>query len=114
MMNHEKIVITEFSMLNTSTPPDYFGDCGRDGKNIVANFRNRIRVENIKKPDEMTMEFDLIGVDASFANTIRRILISDVPSMAIEKVFIYNNTTIVQVFYSKLFFKNFSRILNTF
>ena len=62
----------------------------------------------------MTMEFDLIGVDASFANTIRQILISDVPSMAIEKVFIYNNTTIVQVFYSKLVFKSISIILNTF
>ena len=43
------------------------------------------------------MEFDLIGIDAAFANTIRRILISDVPSMAIEMVFIYNNTTIIQV-----------------
>ena len=45
----------------------------------------------------MEMEFDLIGIDPSLANSLRRIMISDVPSMAIEKVFIYNNTSIIQV-----------------
>ena len=96
-MNQDNILITEFSMLNTSTPPEFYGNSGKDGKNIVVNFKKRIRVENIKKSDDMTMEFDLIGVDASFANTLRRIMISDVPSMAIEKVFIYINTSIIQV-----------------
>ena len=33
----------------------------------------------------MEMEFDLIGIDPSLANSLRRIMISDVPSMAIEK-----------------------------
>ncbi|XP_070578554.1 DNA-directed RNA polymerases I and III subunit RPAC1-like isoform X2 [Ptychodera flava] len=42
------------------------------------------------------MEFDMIGVDASIANAFRRILIAEVPTMAIEKVFIYNNTSIIQ------------------
>ena len=95
-MGSSEILITEFAMLNTSTPPEFYGNPGQDGKNIVSNFKKRIRVENIQKSDEMTMEFDLIGVDAAFANTLRRILISDVPSMAIEKVFIYNNTSIIQ------------------
>ena len=50
---------------------------GKDGKNIVGNFKKRVRVENIKESnDKMTMEFDLIGVDASFANTLRRMMIS--------------------------------------
>ncbi len=44
----------------------------------------------------MELDFDLIGVDPSLANAFRRILISEVPSMAIEKVFIYNNTSIMQ------------------
>jgi len=47
MSIQDKIVISEFSMLNTSTPPEFYGD-------------------------------------------------SDIPSMAIEKVFIYNNTSIIQ------------------
>ncbi|KAK7103479.1 DNA-directed RNA polymerases I and III subunit RPAC1-like [Littorina saxatilis] len=42
------------------------------------------------------MEFDMIGIDAAIANAIRRILIAEVPSMAIEKVHIYNNTSIIQ------------------
>ncbi|OMH79745.1 DNA-directed RNA polymerases I and III subunit RPAC1 [Zancudomyces culisetae] len=41
------------------------------------------------------MEFDLIGVDSSIANAIRRILIAEVPTMAIEKVYMLNNTGII-------------------
>lgn len=42
------------------------------------------------------MEFDLIGIHPFLANTFRRLLLSDVPSMAIEKVHVYNNTSIIQ------------------
>ncbi|KAA0154340.1 hypothetical protein FNF27_06703 [Cafeteria roenbergensis] len=41
-------------------------------------------------------EFELKGVSAAIANAIRRILISEVPSMAIETVFMHNNTSIIQ------------------
>ena len=99
----KKIIIGEYGMLNASTPPEFFGNPGQDGKNIVRNFMKRFKVENIqwlinekKEIDPMSIEFDMIGVDPAFANAVRRILISDVPSMAIEKVFIYNNTSIVQ------------------
>lgn len=44
----------------------------------------------------MELEFDLIGCNTSLANAIRRILISEVPSMAIEKVFIMSYNTIMQ------------------
>jgi hypothetical protein len=43
------------------------------------------------------MEFDLVGVDPSVANALRRILIAEVPTVAIEHVFIINNTSIIQV-----------------
>lgn len=42
------------------------------------------------------MEFDLIGIQPAFANAFRRIMLSEVPSMAIEKVMIRNNTSIIQ------------------
>ena len=70
MNSMDKIIISEFAMLNTSTPPEYYGNAGKEGKNIVANFKKRVRVQNIHKPDPMTMEFDLIGVDAAFANSL--------------------------------------------
>ena len=38
----------------------------------------------------------MIGIDAAIANAFRRILIAEVPTMAIEKVYIYNNTSIIQ------------------
>lgn len=41
------------------------------------------------------IEFDISGYDVSFANAIRRILLAEVPSMAIEKVELYNNTTVM-------------------
>ena len=44
-----------------------------------------MRVENIQESDgNMTMEFELIGVDAAFANTLRRIMISGM----LEKIMI--------------------------
>ena len=51
----------------------------------MGNFKKRVRVENIKESDDkMTMEFDLIGVDASFANTLRRMMISGIRKVVIE------------------------------
>ena len=44
----------------------------------------------------MDIEFDLVGVDASLANAFRRLMLSEVPSMAIEKIYMYNNTSIIQ------------------
>lgn len=40
--------------------------------------------------------FELVGVDAPIANALRRILLSEVPTMAIETVFIQRNTSIIQ------------------
>ncbi|XP_005095420.1 DNA-directed RNA polymerases I and III subunit RPAC1 [Aplysia californica] len=42
------------------------------------------------------MEFDMVGVDAAIANSIRRILLAEVPTMAIETAAIWNNTSIIQ------------------
>ncbi len=42
------------------------------------------------------MEFDLIGVDPAIPNAFRRILLSDIPTMAFDKVFMFNNTSIIQ------------------
>ena len=61
----------------------------------VEAFRSNLRVEVVKKSG-FDLEFDLVGVEPSLANAIRRLLISDVPSMAIEKVYMYNNTSIIQ------------------
>ena len=43
------------------------------------------------------MVFELVGVDASIANAIRRVLIAEVPTMAISTVFMNDNTSVMQV-----------------
>jgi hypothetical protein len=39
----------------------------------------------------------MIGYDPSIVNAIRRVLLSEVPAMAIEKVHLYLNTSVMQV-----------------
>jgi hypothetical protein len=45
---------------------------------------------------DSTTEFDLVGLDSSLANALRRIMIAEVPTIAIEDVYVYTNTSIVQ------------------
>jgi hypothetical protein len=61
----------------------------------IANFKKNMRIK-IENQKENELEFDMIGVTTGLANAFRRIMISEVPSMAIEKVHIYNNTSIIQ------------------
>ncbi|KAL7063381.1 hypothetical protein AAHC03_0679 [Spirometra sp. Aus1] len=41
------------------------------------------------------IEFDLINLDCTFANAIRRIIVAEVPSFAIERVYLYQNTSVI-------------------
>ena len=43
--------------------------------------------------DELILEFN--HVDVSFVNALRRILLSEIPTVAIENVFMWNNTSII-------------------
>ncbi|KAL5735619.1 hypothetical protein ACOSP7_030080 [Xanthoceras sorbifolium] len=72
-----------------------YASMGIDNSVQLDYFRNNFRVEVMRLTKE-EMEFDLIGIDASIANAFRRILIAELPTMAIEKVFIANNTSVIQ------------------
>ncbi|XP_013912579.1 PREDICTED: DNA-directed RNA polymerases I and III subunit RPAC1 [Thamnophis sirtalis] len=90
-----RVVLGEFGVRNVHTtdfPGNYSGyDDAWDKQRFEKNFR----VDMIHM-DESTLEFDMVGIDAAIANAFRRILLAEVPTMAVEKVFIYNNTSIVQ------------------
>ena len=88
-----KITLKEFEVINSSSAG--FTGSSRDRKWTTKDFERNLRIKFIKKKD-MELEFDIIGVDASVTNAFRRILLSEVPSMAFEKVYIYNNTSIIQ------------------
>ncbi|XP_018322932.1 DNA-directed RNA polymerases I and III subunit RPAC1 [Agrilus planipennis] len=61
----------------------------------IRKFKKKFRIV-IVRYEKYEMEFDFIGVHPFLANTFRRLMLSEVPSMAVEKVFIYNNTSIIQ------------------
>ncbi|TYG73877.1 hypothetical protein ES288_D04G136800v1 [Gossypium darwinii] len=68
---------------------------GIDNSSRLDRFSNYFRVEVVRlNKDEM--DFDMIVIDAAIANSFRRILIAELPTMAIEKVLIANNTSIIQ------------------
>ncbi|XP_062850884.1 DNA-directed RNA polymerases I and III subunit RPAC1 [Trichomycterus rosablanca] len=91
----DRVILGEFGVKNvhsTHFPGNYPGyDDTWDFRKFKKNFRL-----DIVQMDENTLEFDMVGIDAAIANAFRRILIAEVPTMAVEKVFIYNNTSIVQ------------------
>ncbi|PNH12481.1 DNA-directed RNA polymerases I and III subunit RPAC1 [Tetrabaena socialis] len=81
--------------VNTFTSANTFRAMGVDNSWDFEEFKNKFQIV-IKKLDKEVMEFDMIGVDPAIANALRRILIAEVPTMAIEHVFVVNNTSIIQ------------------
>ncbi|KAJ7184397.1 DNA-directed RNA polymerase [Mycena filopes] len=67
---------------------------GEDHSWSLDKFRENLTVK-IRRVSNRSIEFDLVGVDASIANAFRRIMIAEVPTICIENVYVYNNTTIV-------------------
>lgn len=72
-----------------------YASMGVDNSLRLDHFCNNFRVEIVRLSED-EIEFDMIGIDASIANAFRRILIAELPTMAIEKVLIANNTSVVQ------------------
>uniref|UniRef100_A0A182J1L4 DNA-directed RNA polymerases I and III subunit RPAC1 n=1 Tax=Anopheles atroparvus TaxID=41427 RepID=A0A182J1L4_ANOAO len=58
-------------------------------------FKQQLQIVVVRY-EQNDLEFDMIGVSPAVANVFRRLMLSEVPSMAIEKVHIYNNTSIIQ------------------
>ncbi|PSR74020.1 hypothetical protein PHLCEN_2v10204 [Hermanssonia centrifuga] len=57
---------------------------------MLQNFQ--VKVQRLS---QRSIEFDIVGVDASIANAFRRILIAEVPAIAIEHVYVWNNTSVI-------------------
>lgn len=82
--------------VTTQTSANVYSALGVDNSWSFEEFAETFQIKiNSLRGD--TMEFDMIGADPSIANALRRILIADVPTMAIEHVFMVNNTSIIQV-----------------
>ncbi|KAH8088985.1 insert subdomain of RNA polymerase alpha subunit [Cristinia sonorae] len=67
---------------------------GEDHSWNLQKFKKKLQVK-VQRLSTRSIEFDLVGVDASIANAFRRILIAEVPTIAIEHVYIWNNTSVI-------------------
>ncbi|KAF8586559.1 insert subdomain of RNA polymerase alpha subunit [Ramaria rubella] len=52
-------------------------------------------VVKVQRVSARSCEFDIVGVDASVANALRRIIIAEVPTIAIEHAYVWNNTSVI-------------------
>ncbi|XP_048585694.1 DNA-directed RNA polymerases I and III subunit RPAC1 [Nematostella vectensis] len=90
-----RVQLQEHGLINTHSS-DFPGNyTDYDDTWTQEKFEEKFKI-NITRLTPSDMEFDMIGIDASVANAFRRILLAEVPTMAIEKVFLYNNTSIIQ------------------
>lgn len=90
----DRVSVTHSGVEDTSSNrfPSALGDT--ENAFNLERFKEGFRVE-VKAKTEDEIQFDMIGVDASIANTVRRVLIAEVPTMAVESCFVYENTSIM-------------------
>ncbi|OCH88520.1 insert subdomain of RNA polymerase alpha subunit [Obba rivulosa] len=86
-INHERV-----TNVSSTDYPGHYPD--EDHSWNFVKFKQKLAV-SVKRLSQRSVEFDLVGVDASIANALRRIMIAEVPTMAIEHVYIWNNTSVI-------------------
>jgi DNA-directed RNA polymerase I and III subunit RPAC1 len=72
-----------------------FRAMGVDNSLQMDAFRENFEVKVHEITKDM-ITFEMVGIAAPIANALRRILLSEVPTMAIENINLYNNTSIIQ------------------
>ncbi|KAE8442304.1 hypothetical protein EG329_003504 [Mollisiaceae sp. DMI_Dod_QoI] len=95
-LNRRRLVGVNAETVTDVTSTDYPGHYpGEDNSWDPVKFKENFQVQFYQN-DPLESSFSLIGIDASVANAFRRILLSEIWSLAIEYVFVNNNTSIVQ------------------
>ncbi|THH04709.1 hypothetical protein EW145_g5319 [Phellinidium pouzarii] len=80
------------SNVSSSEFPGHYPD--EDYRWDLTEFKRLLHLD-ITRLSQRSIELDLVGVDASIANAVRRTLIADVPTLCIEAVFVWNNTSLI-------------------
>jgi DNA-directed RNA polymerases I and III subunit RPAC1 len=94
-LKNTNIIIDETSVSYVNSGFSGSFSSGKKKKHTAKDIFQDYKI-TIQKLNSEVLVFDFIGADPSIANALRRILIAEVPTMAIEKVFIENNTSVMQ------------------
>jgi len=95
-LDRRKIVGVNLETVTDVTSTDFPGHYPHEDNSWDKDEFERCLSIQFHKNKYLESSFSLIGVDASIANAFRRILIAEIPSLAIEYVFVKNNTSIIQ------------------
>ncbi|GMM36465.1 DNA-directed RNA polymerase core subunit [Saccharomycopsis crataegensis] len=95
MTKPENIVGIEYNRVTNVSAHDIPGyKLGEDYAWSLEKFEESFQI-NIQHLTEKEANFDLVNIDTSVANAFRRIMIAEVPSVAPETIFIFNNTSVI-------------------
>lgn len=89
------IVGIEYNRVTNTTSTDFPGHSSDDNAWDLELFKENLDIK-ISHLAGRSTNFDLINIDTSIANAFRRIMIAEVPSVAAETVYIFNNTSVIQ------------------
>lgn len=91
----DNIVGIEYNRVTNVSSTDFPGHSAGDFSWDIEKFKDTFEI-NVSSVDERNANFDLIHIDTSIANALRRIMISEVPSVAADTVYMFMNTSVIQ------------------
>ena len=99
-MSDNNIVGIEYNRVTNTSSTDFPGhqlSSGSAGDYSwdIEKFKNSFDIK-ITNVGERVANFDLIHIDTSIENAFRRIMIAEVPSVAVETVYSFMNTSVIQ------------------
>ena len=80
--------------VNVPDSAGHYASLGIDNSFSIEEFEKTMRFK-ITELSEDKVCFDMINVDPPIANSLRRVLLAEVPTVAIEKVDLYQNTGVI-------------------
>lgn len=89
------IVGIEYNRVTNTSSTDFPGHSTEENAWDLEKFKRSFEID-ISYIAGRTANFDLIHIDTSIANAFRRVMLAEVPSVAAETVYIFNNTSVIQ------------------
>lgn len=93
--NMANIVGIEYNRVTNTASTDFPGHSSEDNAWDLEKFKQTFQVD-VSYIAGRSANFDLVHIDTSIANAFRRIMLAEVPSVAAETVYIFNNTLVIQ------------------
>ena len=93
----KKLVLTREGPAHPGVPgsASSYATAGISNTFDLGEFRNNLNIKINNCSDDL-LRLDISGIDPSIANAIRRVMISEVPTVAIDKVHLWQNTGVIQ------------------